>query len=116
MGGTQVSSVLKGQEERLASENGSGSKRKGASSRGALEVARKGVGQLTELTGRKLDTIAAIERVDDGWQLTVELVELERVPSTTNLMGSYDAELDAEGNLISYERVRRYHRGQADEL
>ena len=83
---------------------------------GAVEVARRAVEQLTELTGRSPDTVTSIERLDDGWHLTVELVELERIPASTNLLGSYDAELDEEGNLMSYERVRRYHRGQADEF
>ena len=45
----------------------------------------------------------------------VEVVELERIPPTMNVIGSYDVELDAEGTLVGYERVRRYHRGQVDE-
>ncbi|MDA8391365.1 MAG: gas vesicle protein [Actinomycetota bacterium] len=83
---------------------------------GAVEVARRAIEQLVELTGRSPDTVTSIERLDDGWHLTVELVELERIPASTNLLGSYDAELDEEGNLMSYERIRRYHRGQADEF
>lgn len=79
-------------------------------------MARRAIEQLVELTGRTPDTVTSIERLDDGWHLTVELVELERIPASTNLLGSYDAELDEEGNLMSYERVRRYHRGQADEF
>ncbi|MST33242.1 hypothetical protein GHK86_10985 [Acidimicrobiaceae bacterium USS-CC1] len=41
-------------------------------------------------------------------------VELERVPATTSVLASYEAELDEEGTLLGYGRLRRYYRNQAD--
>lgn len=49
-----------------------------------------------------------------GWKITVEVVELERVPPTTSLLGSYEVELDKRGELVGYRRLRRYARNQSD--
>ncbi len=42
------------------------------------------------------------------------MLELERVPDTMSLMASYLVQLDPEGQLTGYRRVRRYERGRAD--
>ena len=49
-----------------------------------------------------------------GWTVTIELVELERIPETTSLIGSYEAKLDGDGRLVEARRLRRYPRNQAD--
>lgn len=51
---------------------------------------------------------------EDGWQADVEVLELERVPGTTSVMASYRVTLDEQGELVAYERTRRYTRGQID--
>ncbi len=76
------------------------------------EAARRAREQLAELTGRETVSVSGLRRTDDGWEVTVEVVELERVPPTTNVMGSYEVELDPNGDLVGYELVERYHRGQ----
>src|SRR3954447_9964380 len=80
----------------------------------AVQVVRQGVDQLREITGRGPDTVSGIEPTEDGWILQVELVELERIPASTSVLASYEVELDEEGNLLEYRRVRRYFRNQAD--
>ena len=60
--------------------------------------------------------MTSLEQSDDGtWKVTVELLELSRIPETDDLLGSYEAELDEHGDLISYRRVRRYARSQAND-
>src|SRR4051812_16573746 len=60
----------------------------------AVQVVRQGVDQLREITGRGPDTVSGIEPTEDGWILQVELVELERVPASTSVLATYEAELD----------------------
>ena len=69
---------------------------------------------LQELTGRPVESVSGLSRQPDGWTVTLELVELERVPPTTDILASYRVELDEEGELMGYERVSRYYRNQAD--
>ena len=42
-------------------------------------------------------------------------MELERIPPSTDVLASYEVALDGDGNLLGYERTRRYVRSQADE-
>ncbi|AZM74531.1 gas vesicle protein [Streptomyces sp. KPB2] len=79
-----------------------------------MEVLREARAQLAELTGMTAESVSSFEQTDEGWALEVEVLELERVPDTMSLMASYQVELDAEGQLTGYRRVRRYERGRAD--
>jgi hypothetical protein len=51
---------------------------------------------------------------DQGWELHVEVVELERIPETTSVLATYAVRLDSAGRFLGYERLRRYTRGQID--
>jgi hypothetical protein len=79
-----------------------------------MEVLRQARSQLAELTGLTPETVSSFEQTEDGWSLEVEVLELERVPETMSLMASYQVELDPQGQLTGYRRVRRYERGRAD--
>ncbi|HEY8985301.1 MAG TPA: gas vesicle protein [Streptomyces sp.] len=81
---------------------------------GPTEVLNQARKQLAELTGTAAETVSSFERTDDGWSLEIEVLELARVPDTMSLMAGYRVELDPEGRLTSYRRVRRYERGRAD--
>ncbi|CAM5333400.1 gas vesicle protein GvpO [Streptomyces pilosus] len=81
---------------------------------GPMEVLRQARGQLAELTGMEAESVSSFEQTEDGWALEVEVLELERVPDTMSLMASYQVELDPDGQLTGYRRVRRYERGRAD--
>ncbi|MEU5534434.1 gas vesicle protein [Streptomyces sp. NPDC020362] len=82
--------------------------------RSAAWVMRCAAGQLEELLGRAPESVSAIKPTEDGWEADVEVLELERVPETTSVLGTYHVTLDAEGDLLAYERTRRYTRGQID--
>jgi hypothetical protein len=77
------------------------------------ELAKAARSQLAALTGRPPESILGLRKDDDGWKVTVEVVELSRIPTSTDLLGCYVVTLDDDGELVGYERVRRYQRGQA---
>ncbi|WP_406221643.1 gas vesicle protein [Streptomyces canus] len=79
-----------------------------------MEVLRNARTQLAELTGMAAENVSSFEQTEDGWALEIEVLELSRVPDTMSLMASYQVELDPEGQLTGYRRVRRYERGRAD--
>jgi hypothetical protein len=83
-----------------------------------LEIARGAREQLAELIGRQPEGILGVERDegdDGGWRVTLEVLELERVPNSTDLLGCYVAKVGDDGDLLEYQRLRRYQRGQPDE-
>jgi Gas vesicle synthesis protein GvpO len=77
-----------------------------------FDLIEKGVIQLAALTGREPESVSGITPMEEGWQLTVEVIELERVPPSTNITATYEAELDEQGNLVGYRRSGRYYRNQ----
>lgn len=79
------------------------------------EAMRLAAGQLAELLQCEPGSVSAVKATDDGWTADVEVVEVERIPETTSVMGSYRVQLDDQGNLLGYERTRRYSRGQIDQ-
>ncbi|MET9618397.1 gas vesicle protein [Kitasatospora indigofera] len=80
----------------------------------ASRAMRNAAEQLAELLGRAPESVSALKPTEDGWQADVEVVELERIPETTSVLGTYRVTLDEAGELLSYERIRRYTRGQID--
>ena len=89
------------------------SKRKGVSGAELAERARE---ELAEITGLEAESVTSLARADDGsWTVTVELLELSRIPETDDLLGSYEAQLDEDGELLGYRRIRRYPRSLGGE-
>lgn len=82
---------------------------------GAREVAEAAARQLAELTSQEVEAVTGLQRNDDGWEVDVQVLELRRVPSTTDVLGSYRVELDRDGELMGYRRRQRYVRGTPGE-
>jgi hypothetical protein len=71
--------------------------------------------ELPRLLGRPIEATIGLEHDGDGgWEVTVQVVELARLPPTTDVLGSYRVKLDRDGELISYSRTRRYYRTQTN--
>ena len=79
----------------------------------AIENAKE---YLRQMTGRECEVVSGLHRTGQGWTVTLEVLELERIPPTTDVLGSYAIDLDGNGDLLSCERTRRYYRNQTDEL
>jgi hypothetical protein len=85
---------------------------------GKLSAAELGQAALTtvqELTGYQPEAVTALTWDGDFWQITVDALELARIPNTTDVMGSYVVQLDEGGTLHGYRRTRRFVRGHAQE-
>jgi len=87
--------------------------REGAEPTDVAQMVRTAREHLQQLQGAQAESVSSFERTRDGYAVTLEVVEMRRVPETTDLLGSYRVELDGDRNLISYERVRRYRRSEA---
>jgi hypothetical protein len=80
----------------------------------AAEAGREGLRQITELTGKDPESVTGVTRSEDGWRVTVEVVEDRRIPSSTDILSTYETVIADDGELLSYQRVRRYSRGRGD--
>ncbi len=70
---------------------------------------------LVELTGLTPDTVSGMTKDEEGWHVNVDMIELSRIPQSADVLATYEAVLDADGNLVRYQRTRRYHRSQVTE-
>ena len=69
---------------------------------------------LQDLLGRPVERVSSVAPDHEGWRLSVEVVELERIPDSTSVLGSYEVLLDDDGEVLEYERTHRYYRNRAD--
>jgi len=81
----------------------------------ASELSRAALSTVHELTGYRPEAVTAFEWDGEFWRVTVDALELERIPNTTDLLGSYEVQLDENGTLRGYRRTRRFQRGQVTE-
>jgi Gas vesicle synthesis protein GvpO len=81
----------------------------------AAKAGQAALRQIAELTGKQSEGVTGVERGEDGWVVGVEVVEDRRIPSSTDILATYETELDMDGELLSYRRVRRYPRGRGDD-
>jgi hypothetical protein len=79
------------------------------------EIALQAKQQLTMLTGLKADTVSSLNHDEQGWHVSADLIELKRIPESNDVLGTYVMLLDDMGNLVRYERIRRYVRNQTSE-
>ncbi|MEV5483351.1 MULTISPECIES: gas vesicle protein [Streptomyces] len=81
---------------------------------GAPAAMRRAAAQLAQMLQCEPGSVSALKGTDDGWSADVEIVEIQRVPDTASVLASYRVHLDEQGELVGYERTRRYARGQID--
>jgi hypothetical protein len=78
-----------------------------------LDAARQ---QVAGVTGHDVEGISGFHRDNgNGWTVTVEVLELERVPNTMDLLASYEVTMSDDGDVVGIERRRRYHRAAVDD-
>lgn len=97
-------------------ESKSSSRRRSSSDLSAKEAIQRVRRELPELLGRPVESVLGVQRDEDElWQVTVQVVELARIPNSTDVLGAYQVTLDKDGELAGYKRRRRYTRGRADD-
>jgi hypothetical protein len=102
-----------------SSDRSDGSARSGSGGSGGglkpMQLVRLAGAQLMQLTGRDIDGTSGIERTDEGWRVLFEVVEVTRVPRAMDVLGLYEVIVDADGDLVRYERIRRFVRTQTED-
>jgi hypothetical protein len=98
-----------------SSKRSSGSRRGSSNGRKPMEIVTDAVEQVQELIGRPVEAVTGMEKDGRDWTVTVEVVELSRIPNTTDVLGQYEVTLDRNGEITGARRLRRYPRAEARE-
>ena len=64
--------------------------------------------------GWEICGISGVSTNEEGWVVSVDVVELHRIPSTTDLIGVYEVTVDPDHEVTAYIRNRHYVRGRGD--
>lgn len=78
-------------------------------------VAAEAVRQFGELSSKEVEGVTSLRRTEDGWVVELDVLELRRIPETTDVLGLYEVTLDSSGQLEGYRRAHRYVRGQTED-
>jgi len=65
--------------------------------------------------GSEPESVSGVERSNGNWRVNVEVVQLRRIPESTDILASYAVMLDGDGDLLSVQELRRYRRSQAED-
>jgi beta-phosphoglucomutase-like phosphatase (HAD superfamily) len=88
--------------------------RRGAKQDEFTSMAEQARELLRSVRGVEAESVSGLTRTANGWTVTLEVVELRRIPESTDVLASYEVELDGDGKLLGFERGRRYSRSQAE--
>lgn len=81
---------------------------------GLADALSSALEQFRVLARQEPERVSGVRGTAEGWSVLADVVELERIPSTTSVLATYRVDIDAQGRLISYERLRRFVRGATD--
>ncbi|MGI5201260.1 gas vesicle protein GvpO [Spirillospora sp. CA-108201] len=73
----------------------------------ASKAAERAVEHVTAMTGRRAESVVGMERTEEGWRVTVEVVETHRIPDSADILAVYDTEVDGQGDRELLEENRR---------
>jgi hypothetical protein len=103
-----------GNEPRSEEDTGKKQRPRGASSGDAKGIVDEARRQLQEVLSVEPESVSGVRRSDDGWTVGVEVVEVHRVPDSTDVLASYEVTLDDARNLVGVDQTRRYLRSQVE--
>jgi hypothetical protein len=78
----------------------------------AKELAERAKTQLKEVTGLTPVTVTGIFKDEQGWHIALDMLEMSRIPTATDVLGEYEVLLDDDGNMLRFERKRTRLRGE----
>lgn len=80
------------------------------------EVLERAKRQLAETTGLKPIAVTGAYKNGEGWHIGLEMLEMARIPTSTDVLGDYDVDLSEDGCIVRFERRRTRLRGQPVEF
>jgi hypothetical protein len=79
------------------------------------ELTERARQQLAEITGFKPVAVVGSYKDAEGWHVSVDMLEMARLPESTDVLGTYLVLLDEEGTMVQFEKKRTRLRGESYE-
>ncbi len=69
---------------------------------------------ITELLGKKPESISSIEKNNEGWSIVCNVLEKKSIPETYDLLKVFEFMADKEGRIIRFKQLRKIRRGDLE--
>lgn len=79
------------------------------------EVTEQTKHQLAQVTGLQPVTVTGTFKDEVGWHVHVDMLEMRRVPDSTDVLGYYEVLLTDDGTLVNFKRKCSHLRCEAVE-
>jgi len=79
-----------------------------------IKIIEEAKTQLAEATKLQPLVVSGADHEDHGWRLTVDMVELERIPAAQDVIGTYEVRLSEDGELTEWRRTALRRRDETD--
>jgi len=79
-----------------------------------MQITERAKAQLATATNLEPLLVSGADKETGGWRLTVEMIELDRIPEAQGIIGAYDVRVDNEGELVTWHRIGLRRRDETD--
>lgn len=79
-----------------------------------IELQKKVIPHITELLGKKPESISSIEKNSEGFTVLCDVLEKKSIPETYDLLKVFEFIVDKEGKVIRFKQLRKIRRGDLD--
>ena len=83
---------------------------------GIGEVIEKARSDLHKLTGLEISSTVSTARDEDGWVVSMEVVEKHSLPDGMDVLATYKSKLDPDGNMLEFNRGRMRKRIDTEDI
>jgi hypothetical protein len=59
--------------------------------------------------------VVGVSRSEDGWVVSIEMIEKKSIPDSMDVLGCYEVKLDDGGKIRDFSRVKLRRRGDTVE-
>lgn len=70
-----------------------------------MKIIEDAKAQLAAATNLEPLVVSGADHEAEGWRLTVEMVELQRIPEAQDVIGAYEVRLSDDGELMEWRRT-----------
>jgi len=82
---------------------------------GMAGIVKKARSELKALIGLDISSTIQATKEGDKWLVSLEVVEKHSIPEGMDILAAYETQLDEEGNMLEFKRVRMRKRIDTEE-
>ena len=79
------------------------------------EAVKTVLAEFPTLTNLKASGVIGISHGEEGWVVSIEMLEKKSIPDSMDVLGLYEVKVDDRGKIVDFSRVKLRKRGDTVE-